>query len=247
VYDSWRREWGISVGVLSERLEALAQQNVGTELSLVSPALSDGADGVAAMSEGTELCVVVRWGKFRHRRLGQKCKLDASRRVKYPWHAPMVDFSCSELVHPAIGVSLESTTSERPTLPFAAWRLRSMWQTGRALGYDAGNNFSTTVQSCVVCSSGAENVEQCLQFSREGANDDDGDAVCERTVRCPMCMLAWHPSCSRTFVGCELVEARLAEEPVFCGPEGFLPSSAFCILCHACSRRSGRESVAIFQ
>jgi hypothetical protein len=187
-------------------------RNVGSESDTMAAEEAEAAEEERVAGA----CEIVHW-HFSSRMLGRSCKLDASHNIKFPMpkHYPVHDFSGAEVVLPSAGVAV--SIRQRPGLPFAASRLRSMWKVKGSL-LDTGG-VSNATETCLLCSTmGQETLV---------------DSV---VLKCPLCLLSFHPECSRA------LQSHLG---IVEGDAGkldwarLLPSS-FDALCHSCSALTQR-------
>ena len=175
-YPCWEEAASYGISVLVDRAQACATREVG-ELGQLSM--------VACVAEGEGSAVVlVSWASASQRR-GRIASLDNENRVK--WTMPVganrepLDFSSSQIVHPAIGVRMVRLRGPkgalRPHLSADMTRLLAMWRTAQS-----------------------SRDQELLEASALSAMCADACKYCDlrsgAVTTCAICLLPWHRACS---------------------------------------------------
>jgi hypothetical protein len=175
-----RTQFLANLDVLAKRHAAIADCPVGG----VSP--TDVADfknrHISMVEHNGEVCLV-HWSQFPCGTFGRPVALDHLNRIKtlVAMNFSVEDYSGAHLVHPNIGCWMGRwTQANRPAFPAHMLTLKRMWTVAlrgqSRLAEASSSPMSDSIGFCRSC--------QNLQNLHEPLHD------------CPLCLFAWHPSCS---------------------------------------------------
>jgi hypothetical protein len=199
------------------------------EMSLVRVVDEEVTDDGARHRE--RRVMFVNWMAGKAGSIGQEVKDDRDGHVIFPMalHYPYRDLSQGEVLCPSVGVRVKKASQDggRARFPEFAIRMRNMF-----VALEGTDNFSI----CDGCGQ-ASVMKRASASSSSSSTAPATEAVVAPVVICPICLMAFHRSCSVRFLQRCQQDSLLPDDAdaSLLAPPEFTASMHLCELCSHCS------------